>query len=137
LSVSEQRLFAFAQSSVVDCFSTRGDQQVRNGVSGQGRNSVSVRVALAGSTERHAERVKQEGVTGAVPALEGQITPQAMADALAIFAADLVGVMPQGEHTEMLQRLANRLDDQARVPGAGQAAAMLGAISGSLMRMGM
>jgi len=110
---------------------------VRNGVGGQGKNSVAVRVALAGSTELHADLVREEKATGAVAALGTYVSPQAMADALAVFAVDLIGVLPQGERTEMLQRLANRLDNQARAVGGGQAAAMVGAIGESLMKLGM
>ncbi|NEU13564.1 hypothetical protein G3T14_15700 [Methylobacterium sp. BTF04] len=66
------------------------------------------------------------GERGAVPTL---------GDALAVLCVDLIAVLPAVDRPAVRERLANRLDDQARTPGAGPAAALLGAIAIALMRM--
>lgn len=60
---------------------------------------------------------------------------ETLAKALAVFAVDLIEVLPVRDREAALERLANRLDDRGR--GAdGAAAALLGAVGGALMRVG-
>lgn len=58
-----------------------------------------------------------------------------LGDALAVLCVDLIAVLPAKDRPAVRERLANRLDDQASTPGAGPAAALLGAIANALMRM--
>jgi hypothetical protein len=64
-----------------------------------------------------------------------EVSAQALAEALAILVVDLVGVLPAGDRTATLERLANKLDDQGRTPGGSEAAALLGAVGHALMRL--
>lgn len=60
---------------------------------------------------------------------------ETLAKALAVFAVDLIEVLPVRDREAALERLANRLDDRGRGV-EGVAAALLGAVGGSLMRIG-
>lgn len=60
---------------------------------------------------------------------------QALGDALAVLVVDVIAVMPMPDRAAARERLANRLDDQSRIPGAGPAAALLGAVANALMRL--
>ncbi|WP_156635491.1 hypothetical protein [Methylobacterium sp. Leaf123] len=70
---------------------------------------------------------------GAVP---GDLPPVRLAEALAILTVDLVGVLPILDRDAVLERLANRLDEHGRSPGGTEAAAILGAVSRALIRLG-
>lgn len=60
---------------------------------------------------------------------------QALGDALAVLVADVIAVVPMTDRAAARERLANRLDDQSRIPSAGPAAALLGAVANALMRL--
>ena len=60
---------------------------------------------------------------------------QVLGDALAVLMVDLIVVVPVGDRPAARERLANRLDDQSRIPGAGPAAGLLGAVANALMRL--
>ncbi|MCJ2127992.1 hypothetical protein [Methylobacterium sp. E-045] len=67
----------------------------------------------------------------------GKVTANTIADALAVMLADLVAVLSDAPTVETLERLANRLDDRGRIANGTPAAALLGQVSVSLMRMGL
>ncbi|MDO9428416.1 MAG: hypothetical protein Q7T93_16490 [Methylobacterium sp.] len=69
--------------------------------------------------------------------MEGRGPPlvQVLGDALAVLMVDLIAVVPVGDRPAARERLANRLDDQSRIPGAGPAATLLGAVANALMRL--
>ncbi|WP_419952514.1 hypothetical protein [Methylobacterium sp.] len=60
-----------------------------------------------------------------------------LADAIAVLVVDLMFVLSDGSSHERLEQLANRLDDRGRTPNGTGAAALLGDVSKSLMRMGL
>lgn len=64
------------------------------------------------------------------------VSAETLADAMAVFALDLVSVLSADRREEVLERLANRLDDRGRTPNGTDAARLLGQVSASLMRMG-
>ncbi len=65
------------------------------------------------------------------------IDAETVADALAVLMVDLASALPGVDRREALERLANRLDDRGRVANGTPAAALLGQVSVSLMRMGL
>lgn len=60
-----------------------------------------------------------------------------VADALAVMMVDLVSVLPGEAQRGTLERLANRLDDRGRTPNGSEAARLLGAVSASMLKMGL
>lgn len=64
-------------------------------------------------------------------------TEAVLADALAVMLVDLIAVLSDSHTVETLERLANRLDDRGRIANGTPAAALLGQVSVSLMRMGL
>ncbi|MEH3118862.1 MAG: hypothetical protein PGN25_15055 [Methylorubrum populi] len=64
------------------------------------------------------------------------LPPVRLAEALAVMAVDLVGVLPGLDRDAVLERLANRLDAHGRTPGGTEAAALLGAVGRALIRLG-
>jgi formiminotetrahydrofolate cyclodeaminase len=60
-----------------------------------------------------------------------------LADAIAVLVVDLMSVLSESSSHERLEQLANRLDDRGRTPNGTDAAALLGDVSKSLMRMGL
>ncbi|KQQ23711.1 hypothetical protein ASF53_05135 [Methylobacterium sp. Leaf123] len=68
--------------------------------------------------------------------MPGDLPPVRLAEALAILTVDLVGVLPILDRDAVLERLANRLDEHGRSPGGTEAAAILGAVSRALIRLG-
>ena len=64
-------------------------------------------------------------------------TEAVLADALAVMLVDLMAVLSETPTIETLERLANRLDDRGRTANGTPAAALLGQVSVSLMRMGL
>lgn len=74
----------------------------------------------------------------AVPEHKSSGRPEdAVAEALAVLMVDLVSVLPGVPLAETLERLTNRIDDRGRTPNGTSAAALLGDVSKSLMRMGL
>lgn len=65
------------------------------------------------------------------------LNAEIIADALAVLMVDIIAVLPAPDRMEVLERLANRLDDRGRTPNGTGAAALLGDVSKSLMRMGL
>lgn len=69
------------------------------------------------------------------PRAPAVLTPTRLAEVLAILASELVDVMPVADRGAARERLANRLDGLGRTPGGSEAAGMLGAVGGAMMRM--
>lgn len=70
-----------------------------------------------------------------VPRAPAELTPDRLAEALAVLILDLVGSLPLADRSAVLERLANRLDDRGRIGGGSAAAGLLGAVGVALMRM--
>jgi len=85
-------------------------------------------------------RIQSLSSMGALPPAggnerSGSSTRPTLGDALAVLCVDLIAVLPAQDRAAVRERLANRLDEQARTPGSRPAAALLGAIAHALMRM--
>ncbi|MCJ2098966.1 hypothetical protein [Methylobacterium sp. E-046] len=63
------------------------------------------------------------------------LTPARLSEVLAVILQEIVALIPTVDQDPALQRLANRFDRLSRVSGGSEAAGMLGAISGDLMRL--
>ncbi|KQO53609.1 MULTISPECIES: hypothetical protein [unclassified Methylobacterium] len=64
------------------------------------------------------------------------VTRETVADALAVLMVDLASALPGVDRREVLERLANRLDDRGRKPDGTAAACLLQNVGDALMRMG-
>ena len=64
------------------------------------------------------------------------IDVETLADALAVLILDLASALPGVDRREVLERLANRLDDRGRTPDGTDAARLLHSVGGALLRMG-
>lgn len=64
------------------------------------------------------------------------VTRETLADALAVLMLDLASALPGVDRREVLERLANRLDDRGRTPDSTAAACLLQNVGNALMRMG-
>ncbi|WP_426313874.1 hypothetical protein ACN9MF_20385 [Methylobacterium fujisawaense] len=58
-----------------------------------------------------------------------------LAEALAVIVVEVLGVLPSAHREAALIRIANRLDGFGRAPRGNEAAALLRAVAGALMRM--
>ncbi|KQP02634.1 hypothetical protein ASF26_14490 [Methylobacterium sp. Leaf93] len=64
------------------------------------------------------------------------IDAETVADALAVLMVDLASALPGVDRREVLERLANRLDDRGRTPDGTDAARLLHSVGDTLLRMG-
>ncbi|MCC0808563.1 hypothetical protein FPV16_20530 [Methylobacterium sp. W2] len=64
------------------------------------------------------------------------VTAETVVDALAVLMVDLASALPGMDRREVLERLANRLDDRGRAPDGTGAARLLHSVGDALMRMG-
>ncbi|MHC2089439.1 hypothetical protein [Methylobacterium sp. CM6244] len=80
-----------------------------------------------------AYRTGDPGTGGAGSA---PVTRETLADALAVLMLDLASALPRVDRREVLEQLANRLDDRGRTPDGNDAARLLHSVGGALMRMG-
>ena len=80
-------------------------------------------------------RLGGHGRSAGPDGIEGMVSGKAVAETLAILMVDLIRVLPAQDRRGTLERLANRLDDQARTPGGGETAVLLGAVADALMRL--
>jgi hypothetical protein len=71
----------------------------------------------------------------AAPRAPTELPPNRLAEAMAVILHDLVGALDVRDRSVVLERLANRLDDRGRTAGGTEAAALLGAVGGALMRL--
>ncbi|AYO83680.1 hypothetical protein [Methylobacterium brachiatum] len=69
------------------------------------------------------------------PGVPAVLPPDRLAEVLAVVVQEVVGLLPNVDRDIGLERLANRLDGFGRTAGGGEAAAMLRAVAGSLMRL--
>ena len=70
--------------------------------------------------------------TTKVPA---ELAPGRLAEVLAVLVSEIVAVLPVADRGLALERVTNRLDGFGRLTGGSEAAGLLGAVGGVLMRM--
>lgn len=80
-------------------------------------------------------RLGGHGRSAGPDGIEGVVSGKAVAETLAILMVDLIRVLPAQDRHGTLERLANRVDDQARTPGGGETAGLLGAVAEALMQL--
>lgn len=118
---------------------TRGEgPRIRNRSLRTASGEKSPMRAAMSASEMEALRIQclRETIGSGSPALPAVLPPERLAEVLAILAVDLVEAVGAPDVGFVLERLTNRLDGQGRTAGGSEAAALLGAVGRSLMRLG-
>lgn len=92
-------------------------------------------IAASDTASRRIQCFK-ETMLAASPAAPAVLPTARLAEALAVFAVDLIEAVGMQDRRSVLEGLANRLDGRGRTPDGSEAAVMLGAVGGALMRLG-
>ncbi len=87
------------------------------------------------STRIQSLRSMGLGSPSGLPRAPVVLPPGRLAEALAVIVVEVLGVLPSVHREAALIRIANRMDGFGRAPGSNEAAALLRAVAGALMRM--
>lgn len=97
-----------------------------------------IRSAMSES-ERPSDRIHafkvMAGLLPTAAVTPTELAPGRLAEALAVLMVDIVEVLAVSDRRAARERLANILFEQGLVPGGNEAAVLLGAVGGALMRL--
>lgn len=97
-----------------------------------------MRAAIAASSIpsiRIQSRSSMSSLLPEAPRAPAVLPPDRLAEALAVMLSDLLAVLPGHKGLATRERLANRLHERGALLGGTEAARLLGAVAGVLMKL--